>query len=78
VRGLLGDDNGRTNDFQLPDGTVLPQPMNADQILAVFAAAWHTSPETSLLDLPPGAARDVGATLQHPISIGPGDGSHHG
>ena len=52
VRGLLGSNSGRATDFQLPDGTVLHQPSDAE-ILDVFADAWRVKPDTSLLDGPP-------------------------
>ena len=51
VRGLLGSNTGQTNDdFQLPDGTVLPQPLSEAEILSTFADAWTVAPGTSLLD----------------------------
>ena len=50
VQGLLGSHGGQANDFQLPDGSVLRQPLSDDEILGVFADAWRVAPGTSLLD----------------------------
>jgi hypothetical protein len=50
VQGLLGSDSGRATDFQLPNGTVLPQPLSSDELLGSFADAWRVAPGTSLLD----------------------------
>ena len=49
VKGLLGSNSGWSTDFQLPDGTVLHQPNDAE-ILGVFADAWRVKPDSSLLD----------------------------
>ena len=49
VRGLLGSNSGPATDFQLPNGTVLAHPSDAE-ILSVFADAWSVAPGTSLLD----------------------------
>ncbi len=50
VQGLLGSDSGQSTDFQLPDGSVIPQPLSRSEILGAFAKAWHVAPGTSLLD----------------------------
>jgi T5SS/PEP-CTERM-associated repeat protein len=50
VRGLLGSNSGQASDFQLHDGTVLPQPLSDEEILSTFAGAWSVAPGTSLLD----------------------------
>jgi hypothetical protein len=50
VRGLLGSHSGLGTDFQLPDGTVLPQPLSEGQVLHAFADAWRVAPGHSLLD----------------------------
>ncbi len=49
VKGLLGSNSGWSTDFQLPDGTVLYHPNDAE-ILGVFADAWRVKPDSSLLD----------------------------
>jgi T5SS/PEP-CTERM-associated repeat protein len=69
VRGLLGSNSGQANDFQLPDGTVLPQPLSSDQLLTIYAAAWRVASEASLLDQP-FSAQDQESALQHPASLG--------
>ena len=48
AQGLLGSDSGQGNDFQLPDGTVLQQPLTPDEILGPYAKAWSVTPGTSL------------------------------
>ena len=50
VQGLLGSNSGQANDFQLPNGTILPQPLSDDQILGVYADAWRVAPGASLFD----------------------------
>jgi hypothetical protein len=52
VQGLLGSDSGRSSDFQLPDGTVLAQPLSGSELYGAFAAAWSVTPANSLLDSP--------------------------
>jgi RTX calcium-binding nonapeptide repeat (4 copies) len=49
VKGLLGSNSGWSTDFQLPDGTILYHPNDAE-ILGVFADAWRVAPGASLLD----------------------------
>ena len=47
---MLGSNTGQiTDDFQLPDGKVLAQPLSDAEILSVFANAWTVAPGTSLL-----------------------------
>jgi hypothetical protein len=48
VQGLLGPDEGQARDFQLPDGTVLAQPLSDAEILGVFAQAWSVTPADTL------------------------------
>jgi von Willebrand factor type D domain len=50
VQGLLGGDSGQATDFQLPNGSVLPQPLSSQQILGTFADAWRVAPGASLFD----------------------------
>ena len=56
VQGLLGSDSGQATDFQLPNGSVLPQPLSSDQILGVYADAWRVAPGASLFDDRPAPA----------------------
>ncbi|MBS0643976.1 MAG: VWD domain-containing protein, partial [Proteobacteria bacterium] len=50
VQGLLGSYTGKQNDFQLPDGTVLAQPLSHATLLGRFADAWRVTAADSLLD----------------------------
>jgi hypothetical protein len=75
VRGLLGSNSGRANDFQLPDGTVLTQPLGSDQLLTTYAAAWRVTPEASLLDQP-ASASDQCMGLPDPTLLSAGSGFH--
>jgi hypothetical protein len=52
--GLQGENEGASNDFQLPDGTVLPQPLSANTLYGEYANAWRVSQQTSLFNYPPG------------------------
>ena len=49
VRGLLGSNSGPATDFQLPNGSVLAHPSDAE-LVSVFADAWSVAPGTSHLD----------------------------
>jgi hypothetical protein len=42
VQGLLGGDSGQANDFQLADGSVIPQPLSGAELLGAFASAWQS------------------------------------
>jgi hypothetical protein len=54
VQGLLGGDSGQTNDFQLPGGGILRQPLSDSELLGAFANAWRLTPSAALVDgLPP-------------------------
>jgi T5SS/PEP-CTERM-associated repeat protein len=70
VQGLLGSHSGRATDFQLPDGSVLAQPLSDDEILGVFADAWRVTPGTSLFD-----DRSSPALLLQFMSVMGGDAS---
>jgi hypothetical protein len=62
VQGLLGSDTGQANDFALPDGTVLKQPLSSATLLGTFADAWTVAPEQSLLGGTVPAASGLGAS----------------
>jgi len=47
VRGLLGSHSGQGTDFQLPDGTILHQPLSNEDIVGFYADAWRVSPDGS-------------------------------
>jgi hypothetical protein len=63
VQGLLGGDTGQANDFALPDGTVLTQPLSTSTLLGTFADAWTVAPGLSLLDGAVPAASGLGTPL---------------
>jgi hypothetical protein len=50
VQGLLGSNSGQANDFQLPDGGVLAQPLSDSELLGTFADAWRVTPANALLN----------------------------
>jgi hypothetical protein len=55
VRGLDGTDSGNlANEFSLPDGTVLAQPLSYTDLYTTWANAWCVTPSTSLMDYGPG------------------------
>jgi hypothetical protein len=57
VQGFLGADDGTANTFELPDGTVLAQPLTQAQLYQTYADAWRVTDATSLLDY--GAGQDT-------------------
>ena len=54
IQGLQGEDEGQSNDFQLPDGTVLQQPLTQSELYGQYADAWRVTQATSLFDYGPG------------------------
>jgi hypothetical protein len=70
VQGLLGGNSGQAADFQLPNGSVLPQPLSSDQILGSFADAWRVAPGASLFDGGPGTAFSPALLLQYMSAMG--------
>ena len=55
LRGLLGNGDGdAANDLQLPDGTVLAQPVDYGVLYGAFANSWRVSDATSLFTYAPG------------------------
>ena len=69
VEGLLGPDEGQANDFELPNGTVLQQPLNQDQLYQTFANAWRVTDATSILDYGPGQDTETFTDTQYPREI---------
>ena len=72
LQGVHGNyDGDRSNDFALPDGTVLPSRLSFQELYTTFADAWRVTDENSLftylvdrstadftdLDFPPGVIR---------------------
>jgi hypothetical protein len=64
VQGLLGANSGQANDFQLPDGSVLAQPLSGAELYGAFADAWSVAPAASLL-------RDVATAAGNAPTISP-------
>jgi hypothetical protein len=60
LRGLLGGYGGHASDFQLPNGTVLAQPLSDQELLGAFADAWRVPSGASLLDDPGLPAQQLG------------------
>ena len=54
MQGLLGPNNGAANDFSLPNGTVLTEPVPSTTLYTTFANAWRITQANSLLDYGPG------------------------
>ena len=55
VQGLLGPDSSNpSTDLQLPDGTVIPQPVTSATLYGAYANAWRVTDATSLLNYAPG------------------------
>src|SRR5262249_18671384 len=50
IQGLFGPDEGKANDFQLADGTVLSQPLSSTKLYGEYADAWRVTQANSLLD----------------------------
>jgi hypothetical protein len=65
VQGLLGSDAGQAEDFALPDGTVLKQPVSSTTFLGTFADAWTVAPAQSLL----GGTAAVASSLGTPPAM---------
>ncbi len=62
VQGLLGSDTGQANDFALPDGNVLKQPLSTATLLGTFADAWTVALGQSLLGGTVPAASGLGTS----------------
>jgi hypothetical protein len=55
VQGLLGTDSGNlANEFVLPNGTVLQQPLSYSDLYTTWANAWRVTQSSSLFDYGPG------------------------
>ena len=69
VQGFFGSYQGQAKDFQLPDGTVLQQPLTQDQLYQTFANAWRVTDATSLLDYGSGQNTATFTDTQYPREI---------
>ena len=54
IEGLQGWNEGIDDDFQLPDGTVLKQPLTTAELYGKYADAWRVTQATSLFNYLPG------------------------
>jgi hypothetical protein len=69
VAGLQGEAEGQQNDFQLPDGTVLPQPLTTNELYDVYGNAWRVSQATSLFDYGPGQTTATFTDMNFPADV---------
>ena len=70
IEGLLGNKDGNPdNDFVLPDGTVLMQPIANDVLYGAFADSLRVTDETSLFTYEPGQSTDTFTDLAFPQVI---------
>jgi hypothetical protein len=69
VQGFMGPDEGQSKDFQLPDGTVLQQPLTQQQFYQEFANAWRVSDSNSLLDYASGQTTATFTNTMYPREI---------
>jgi hypothetical protein len=69
VQGFFGPDEGQADDFQLPDGTVLQQPLTQDQLYQTFANAWRVTDADSILDYGPGQTTATFTNTEYPREI---------
>jgi autotransporter passenger strand-loop-strand repeat protein len=68
VQGLQGEDEGQQNDFQLPDGQVLPQPLTSCELYGEYANAWRVTQATSLFDYGPGQSTATFTVPNFPLN----------
>jgi hypothetical protein len=66
LEGLLGPDEGQSDDFQLANGTVLQQPLTTAELYGEYANAWRVTQATSLLDYSPGETTATFTDLNFP------------
>lgn len=70
VEGLLGNNDGNTdNDFILPDGTILTQPIAADVLYGEFADGWRVTSDSSLFTYENGDNTETYTDLSFPDHI---------
>lgn len=70
VEGLLGNNDGNSdNDFILPDGTVLTQPIAVDVLYGLFADGWRVTDESSLFTYENGDTTETFTDLSFPDHI---------
>ncbi len=70
VEGLLGNNDGNAdNDFILPDGTILTQPIAADVLYGAFADGWRVTADSSLFTYENGDNTETYTDLSFPDHI---------
>ena len=70
IAGLLGNFNGdRTDDFQLRDGTVLPQPLPETVLYGAFADSWRVTQADSLFLYAEGETTETFTNRDFPTNI---------
>jgi hypothetical protein len=69
VQGLFGSYSGQASAFELPDGTVLQQPLTQDEFYQDFANAWRVTDSTSLFDYGAGENTETFTNPQYPREI---------
>ncbi|KMK68604.1 VWD domain-containing protein [Puniceibacterium sp. IMCC21224] len=69
VEGIFGNADGDpANDFMLRDGTVLTQPVVAEEIYGIFADAWRIDQQSSFFDYQDGESTATFTDLSFPAS----------
>ena len=68
IMGLQGENEGAGNDFQLPDGTVLAQPITSATLYGEYADAWRVTTANSLFTYLPGQSFDLFAHPDFPAA----------
>ena len=56
ISGLQGENEGTQNDFQLPDGAVLSQPLSPSELYGEYGNAWRVGAGNSLFYYAPGTS----------------------
>jgi RHS repeat-associated protein len=70
IVGILGNNNGNSNDdFALPDGTVLTNPFDFDQLYNQFANSWRITQAESLFDYKLGENTSTFTKLDYPSQV---------
>jgi hypothetical protein len=67
ILGLLGSNDGNGNEFELPDGTVLQQPLSQQQLYKQFGDSWRVTDADSLFDYGPGETTATYTNTEFPL-----------
>ena len=69
IVGLIGPNGkGQANTFELPNGTVLQQPLSGAQLYNTFANAWRVPQQFSLFDYGPGQSTATFTNMNFPAA----------